>query len=116
MNSGVEMSKQQRIEQIQSFLCERFHLPREQVTEMLPNFISALSSHMNNLDGALQSGDLVQLGRAGHTLKGALLNLGLDDCVDIALQIEQKGKAQDNSADYQSMLNELKQNLQVLIA
>lgn len=116
MNSGAGMSKQERLEQIQGYLCERFHLPHEQVGEMLPNFIEALSSHMNKLDGALQSGDLVMLGRAGHTMKGALLNLGLHDCVDIALEIEQKGKAQDSSVNFQAMLDNLRQNLHVLIA
>lgn len=115
MHGGVLMSKEQRIKQIQGFLSEKFHLPPEQVEELLPDFISALSSHIQNLELALESGDLIQLGRAGHTLKGALLNLGLHDCVDIALDIEQKGKAQDSSVDYQSMLNELKQNLQVLL-
>lgn len=116
MGSDSYMSKQERLDQIQEYLCERFHLPSEQVGEMLPNFITALSSHMSTLDGALQSGDLLRLGRAGHTMKGALLNLGLHDCVDIAMEIEQKGKAQDSSVDYQAMLKGLRKNLEVLIA
>lgn len=115
MSSGVRMSKQERLEQIEGYLCEKFHLPQEQVGEMLPNFIVALASHLDNLDGALESGDLVMLGRAGHTMKGALLNLGLLDCVDIALEIEQKGKARDTSVDYRAMVGDLRKNLEVLI-
>lgn len=83
---------------------------------MMPSFIIALSSHMSKLDSALQSGDLEILGRAGHTMKGALLNLGLHDSVSIALEIEQKGKSQDESADYQALLESLRKNLDVLLA
>lgn len=83
---------------------------------MLPSFITALTSHMEKLDSALRAGDLEDLGRAGHTMKGALLNLGLHDCVGIAQAIEQKGKAQDESADYPAMLQDLRKNLEVLIA
>lgn len=110
------MSKQERIDQIHGYLCEKFHLPAEQVNEMMPSFIIALSSHMSKLDSALQSGDLEILGRAGHTMKGALLNLGLHDSVSIALEIEQKGKSQDESADYQALLESLRKNLDVLLA
>lgn len=110
------MSKKERLEKIEGYLCEKFHLPQEQVGEMIPNFMTALSSHMDNLDGALESGDLVMLGRAGHTMKGALLNLGLLDCVDIAMEIEQKGKARDASVDYRAMLGDLRKNLEGLIA
>lgn len=115
MSTRTDMSKQERIDQIQEYLCEKFHLPVEQVSEMMPNFITALSSHMSKLDSALQSGDLEILGRAGHTMKGALLNLGLHDCVGIALEIEQKGRSQDESADYRAMLDDLRKNLGVLI-
>lgn len=116
IRSGVHMSKKERLDQIEGYLCEKFHLPQEQVGEMIPNFIIALSSHMDKLDGALESGDLVMLGRAGHTMKGALLNLGLLDCVDIAMEIELKGKARDTSADYRAMLGGLRKNLEGLIA
>ena len=110
------MSKKERLDQIEGYLCEKFHLPQEQVGEMIPSFMIALSSHMDNLDGALESGDLVKLGRAGHTMKGALLNLGLLDCVDIAMEIEQKGKALDTSVDYRVMLGDLRKSLEGLIS
>lgn len=112
----MRMSKKNRLDQIEGYLCEKFQLPQEQVVEMIPNFIIALSSHMDNLDGALESGDLVMLGRAGHTMKGALLNLGLLDCVDIAMEIEQKGKARDTSVDYRAMLGDLRKNLDSLLS
>jgi len=115
-NTGcMAISKEERIEQIQEYLVDKFHLPRQQIFEMLPNFIGALVSHMEKLDSALQSGDLVALGRAGHTMKGALLNLGMNDCVDIAFEVEQKGKAMDTTADYVALLGELRERLGGLI-
>ena len=109
------ISKEERIAGIQEYLMEKFHLPEEQVLEMLPNFVGALVSHMDKLDVALQSGDLVALGRAGHTMKGALLNLGINDCVDIALEVELRGKSMDSATDFAALLGELRERLGGLI-
>jgi len=115
-NTGcMAITKEERIEQIHEYLAEKFHLPHEQINEMLPNFIVALVSHMDKLEVALQASDLVALGRAGHTMKGALLNLGMNDCVDIALEVEQKGKAMDTTVDYAVLLGELRERLGGLI-
>lgn len=109
------MAKQERLDQIQRHLCDKFHLPEEQVEEMLPSFVTTLKSHMEKLRNALQGGDLVKLGRAGHTMKGALLNLGINDCTKIATEIEQCGKAEDETADYAAMIGELEEKLSSLI-
>jgi histidine phosphotransfer protein HptB len=86
------MTSQQYINQIKSYLFNQFSLSEEQVSEMLPSFISSLSGHMTSLEKAFATGDLEALGKSGHTIKGAFLNLGLADCAEIALQIEHKGK------------------------
>ena len=114
MSNGAAMSKQERIEQIQSYLCGKFHLPIEQVGEMLPSFLTTLDTHLENLENAWQSGDLTTLGKAGHTIKGALLNLGLHDCAEIAQKIERRGRDADDSANFQEMIAELRDNLAVL--
>lgn len=81
---------------------------------MVPNFIAALSSHLDRLESAWQARDLENLGKAGHTMKGALLNLGINDCVEIALDIEQGGRELDENVDYESLLGELRRSLEVL--
>lgn len=108
-------SRQARIEQIEVHLMDKFHLPREQIGEMIPNFIVALATHLTTIEDAVAQGDLTEIGRAGHTMKGALLNLGLNDCVEIALEIEQCGKGNDSSANYRQMSEELRKQLEVLI-
>lgn len=109
------MSKNEQLAIIRKYLCSRFNFPDEQIDQMLPSFITTLGEHMTGLEGALQSGDLVELGRKGHTIKGALLNLGLHEFADIALEIEQKGRDQDQSVDYASLVEQLRNNLQSLL-
>lgn len=109
------MSAQQRIDQISLYLSDQFHLSPEQVKEMLPGFIGILSSHMANMERALGQDDLIALGKAGHTMKGALLNLGLDDCAKLALQIEERGKAGDLRIDYAALVADLRKQIGPLI-
>jgi HPt (histidine-containing phosphotransfer) domain-containing protein len=96
------------IEKIKLHLSEQFHLPVVQVEELLPNFITALASHMEHLQAAVQAGDLDDLGKAGHKIKGAFLNLGLMECAAIALKIEEKGKAGETATDYLKLVEELR--------
>jgi HPt (histidine-containing phosphotransfer) domain-containing protein len=110
------MSKQELLNSIRLYLTEKFHLPEDQVGEMMPNFVVALSSHMKNIEVALQSGDRVTLGKSGHTMKGALLNLGLFEGAEIAKMIELKGKANDESADFQGLVKKLRSTLDILIS
>lgn len=109
------MSAQQRIDQIRQYLCAQFQLSPEQVQEMLPGFIGILSSHMANMEQALDQNDLIALGKAGHTMKGALLNLGLDDCARLARHIEERGKAGDLCIDYAALVADLRKQINPLI-
>ena len=109
------ISKQQRLDQIRSHLSGKFQLPTEQIDQMLPEFIKVLASHMDNLQEAEATDDLVLLGRSAHTMKGALLNLGLEDCVELAKEIEVQGKALNSDMDYTQMVARLRAQLGELI-
>jgi len=103
-------------EQIKLHLARQFHLPEEQIELMLPNFITALVSHLHNLQKALESKDPVAIGKAGHTIKGAFLNLGLEDCAAIAKDIEQEGKAGNKAANFRELVQELAVKMQPVLA
>jgi HPt (histidine-containing phosphotransfer) domain-containing protein len=109
-------SKQELLNSIRCYLTEKFHLPDEQVGEMMPKFVVALSSHMEKIESALQSGDRVALGKSGHTMKGALLNLGLFESAELAKLIELKGKENDESVDFQGLVKKLRNTLDILIS
>lgn len=96
------------VEEIKVHLAEQFSLPREQIEIMLPSFISTLGTHMRNLEKALEENNPVLLGKIGHTIKGAFLNLGLQDCARIALCIEEKGKQGKSSSDFKKLVEDLR--------
>jgi HPt (histidine-containing phosphotransfer) domain-containing protein len=98
-------------ERIKDYLKLQFHLTGEQVETMIPDFIETLAEHLAHLESVLQHGDLDQLAKAAHTIKGALLNLGLHDCAEIAYAVEQKSKARDQQADYNGLVQALREEL-----
>ncbi len=104
----AESVRQNIIQGIKVHLARQFSLPLEQLEMMIPGFISTLETHMRNLNEALLENDPQLLGRAGHTIKGAFLNLGLEDCALIALQIEEKGKAGDEETDFKALVEKLR--------
>jgi HPt (histidine-containing phosphotransfer) domain-containing protein len=101
----MEQGSQQLIKE---HLVRQFNLTPEQIERMLPSFLETIASHLDGLEGALAENDPMRIGRAGHTIKGAFLNLGLDDCAVIARQIEERGKAEDRLTDYAQLVSRLR--------
>lgn len=98
-------------EKIKQYLVEQFNLQPEQIETMLPGLIKTLAEHIDNLETALEMGDLEQLGKAGHTIKGALLNLGLEECADIAYAIEMGGKNGRDDVNYRDLVKSVRNTL-----
>lgn len=106
---------QHNIQHIKTYLAEQFNLPDEQVEMLLPSFIETLGTHMQNLERALAENDPATIGAVGHTIKGAFLNLGLEDCASIALRIEESGKAGDHTTNYKQLVEELRHKIDHVI-
>jgi len=102
---------QPKNQQIKSYLAAQFNLPPEQIEMLLPSFIATLETHMKNLENGLRENSPAAMGALGHTIKGAFLNLGLNECARIALDIEERGKAGDHAADYQRLVEELRRKI-----
>jgi len=98
-------------EEIKDYLVHHFNLPDEQIRSMLPDLIDTLSDHLDTLEAELKQGDLERLGKAGHTIKGALLNLGLKECADIAYSIETNGKGGNTGVNYELLVESLREKL-----
>ena len=90
---------------VRHHLSRKFDLPDEQIELMLPEFKKALLQHMKGLRTAQQQGDPDALAEAAHRIKGALLNLGLEDCAELARKIEIGSGARDTAVDYASFIN-----------
>lgn len=110
------MVQQPSIERIKNHLAEQFSLQNDQIEMMLPSFLATLNSHMQNLEEALEQNNPVLLGKAGHTIKGAFLNLGLGECATVALRIEERGKQGDLSVDYRSLVKDLRMRITPLFS
>lgn len=96
------------VDMIRRHLQTAYLLNDEKTEQMLPALLAVLNSHMTTLEEVHAEGDLEKLGRAGHAVKGALLNMGLPDLADQALRIEQHGKSGNTEIDYRSLIVELK--------
>lgn len=105
------MSSPGNSEQIKAHLQEQFGLSTEQVEDLLPLFLKTLNGHLMEVEAALEVNDLERLGKSAHTIKGALLNLGLNDSAERAKVIELLVRAGNESADYASKIAELRAGL-----
>lgn len=102
-------------EEIKQHLANQFQLPVDQIESMLPSFLEALGAHMEALEKAMSEADLLRIGKAGHTIKGAFLNLGLKECAEIALEVELAGKAGDATVNYREKIDSLHRLLKSVI-
>ena len=105
---GINMTGNTSIKKVENYLAEQFHLTEEQIESMLPGFVATLAVHMQNLEAALTEKSMVTIGKSAHTLKGALLNLGLEECAKTALLIEEEAKAGDGSTDFKKLVDNLR--------
>ncbi len=94
---------------------EQYGIPMEKVLTMLPTFITVLQNHMRSLEQVLEESDLEAIGKAGHGLKGALLNLGLTEFAALAERIEKEGKAGNQDTDYGGLAAALREKLEEIL-
>ncbi len=103
------------LEQIRDYVCTHFELGEDVVDTMLPVFFATLQKHMKNLEYAIAGDDLAVTAKAGHTLKGALLNLGLDESAAVARTIEEEGRTGNDEAEYLKMFKQLQGELEGIL-
>lgn len=92
---------------IRDHLLHAYMLTEDKIDAYLPRFLDTLQVHLERLQQPLKTGDFNELKRAAHTLKGALLNLGLHELADIAYSIEQAAGAENTALDFQALYTQL---------
>jgi len=105
------MDQETYMQVIHEHMKRSYLLSEDKIKTILPGFLTTLEHHLTNLEEQLAEGDPTTLGIAGHTIKGALLNLGLFELADTAYTIEQHGKKCDANADYPALVTHLKQSI-----
>ena len=108
------MDRETYLQVIKEHMKNSYLLSDDKITAILPGFLATLKGHLANLEKKLAQGEPAELGIAGHTIKGALLNLGLFELADTAHIIEQRGKLQDTDTDYVTLVDYLKQQITII--
>ena len=109
---------QQRLEYhqiIRTHLRTAYLLPEEKIDSVLPRFLDSLQNLMLNLERVAATETEEALGRAGHAIKGALLNLGLRELAAIAFLLEKNGRSPDLQRDSAALIANLKAELSKII-
>jgi HPt (histidine-containing phosphotransfer) domain-containing protein len=99
------------IDNIKQHLAAQFQLSEDQIEEMLPVFVTNIRSQMKDLERAVRLDDLTETGRIGHRIRGAFLNLGLEECARLAAVLEERGKIQDIGTNFKKLLHQLAQRV-----
>jgi histidine phosphotransfer protein HptB len=100
---------------IRSHLRTAYLLPEEKIDHVLPRFLESLRGLIHDLEGVGETRCLESIGRSGHAVKGALLNLGLNDLAATALILEQGCRSSDPGLDFSRLIAQLKEEIVKII-
>jgi two-component system, sensor histidine kinase and response regulator len=92
-----------RLDDDRAFLCDLLRVYREDS-----------QVNMQKAKAALAKGDLAELTRAAHTLKGMLRNLAMNGAAEAAGELENVSR-QENSKQAEKLLSQLEQSLAELL-
>jgi histidine phosphotransfer protein HptB len=105
--SGTAMARTTYLNTMKQHLQTAYLLSEEKTDTMIPVFVNTLRAHMARLAELAADGDMQQLSRASHAVKGALLNIGLLELAKTAQIIEQQCKNNNSDLDFKAMITEL---------
>ena len=109
---GIPMDREKYLLIIREHMKSSYLLNDEKINTILPDFLAALENHMKTLEEKMSEGaEPASIDVAAHTVKGALLNLGLFELADTAYKIEQKGKQAEIDSDCPSLIAQLKNGI-----
>ena len=107
------MNRDVYLQAVRQHLQTAYLLNEEKTEGMIPVFVATLREHVERLAALADTGDLDELGRAGHAVKGALLNMGLPDLAELARQLEQQGRERSGPVD-RTLISELQRAVDLL--
>jgi CheY-like chemotaxis protein/HPt (histidine-containing phosphotransfer) domain-containing protein len=100
--------------QVKNHLRTIYQLNDEQIDLLMATTATTLSDNFSSAESAIDDTDYKRLGLAAHSIKGSLLNLGLDEFARKAQKIEISAK-ENQKTDFQNHLFQLRENLADLL-
>jgi len=111
----VERERIEYHKRIREHLSSSYLLSEEKIEAVMPQFLETIKKLMSELDNLAAMKKTDALGRSGHAMKGALLNLGLHDLAEKAFSIEKHEQICDANRDCVQLVDELKQEIKKII-
>ena len=81
-------TREHYLARIRAHMQSAYLLDERKIDQVLPQFLATLRGHLDTLPALIEAADGTGFAKACHTLKGALLNLGLADLADQAANLE----------------------------
>ncbi|MGB2687937.1 MAG: Hpt domain-containing protein [Desulfobacterales bacterium] len=73
-------------------MSEKLGLEEDEYLELVELFIETSKSDLKNLQSAINNKNIEMIAGIAHSLKGAAMNLGLDDFLELAKSIEKSSR------------------------
>lgn len=102
------MQQDDYLQVIKDHLRTSYLLSEEKIEEVLPRFITIVAALITELEEVSGTENIEAINRTGHSMKGALLNLGLLQLADIAFRIEKFDPVSGSGTDVTKYIAELK--------
>ena len=100
--------------QVRNYLHTTYGFKPEQIDSMVTSIKYSLDQEFKNAEEALAKQDTEVLWKAAHSIKGALLNAGLNDWGELARNIESSAKEGKDTA-YETLFRELKGGVSAIL-
>lgn len=111
----MEQPQIEYLQKIKSHLRSSYLLSDEKIEAVLPRFLGTIRNLMTDLKDLAVTDKNDALSRAGHAMKGALLNLGLPELAQKAYSIEKHQQVCDSERDCVQLVDELKQEIDKIV-
>lgn len=102
-------------EAVRQHVIAQFELGHEDAEEVLAAYADSLKDNLCNIVACMEQGKGMEAGRQAHSLKGGLLNLGLDQLAGMALILEKELPAQIEDR-HRELTDQLEQALKDFVA
>ncbi len=111
-----QSDSEQILGHIKTHLATAYHLPTAKINQLLAASGSILATHLQQAETAIEKGDRDAVTHTAHSMKGILLNLGLNSIADLAYRLETNQKRQEEISGCTAQLQALQRELTPLIA
>ena len=99
------------IKKVKSYLSQELGVGEEEIENLIQLARDSLRENFEKLDKYLSENRIEDFARVAHTIKGILLNLGLEEKAEFSKEIELKAKEGETKENLAQMVENLKKYL-----